>query len=76
MVGKKEEFRRNKQNDDFPGKPFFFKGTSYLFQQTSTFGKKCFKRDFLQKSIYGTKIEKPSFLLTKAIDVLRNIQGL
>ena len=35
----KEEFWRNKQNGDFPGKTFFKKGTSYLFQQTSTFGK-------------------------------------
>ena len=34
---KKEEFWRNKKNGDFPGKTFL-KGTSYLFQQTSTFG--------------------------------------
>ena len=69
MVGKKEEFWRNKQNDDFPGKTFLER-TSYLFQQTSTFGKN------VLKPIYGKKIEKHSFLLTKAIDVLKNIQGL
>ena len=50
MVGKKEEFWRNKQNGDFPGKYISFKKeTSYLFQQTSIFGKKRFKRDFLQR---------------------------
>ena len=40
LWSKKEEFWRNKQNGDFLGKNvFFLKGTSYLFQQTSTFGK-------------------------------------
>ena len=75
MVGKKEEFWRNKQNGDFPGK-MFLKGTSYLFQQTSTFRKNVLKIGSYKKMIYGKKIEKPSFLLTKAIDVLKNIQGL
>ena len=56
MVGKKEEFWRNNQNGDLSGKTFFLKGTSYLFQQTSIFGKTFFKRDFLQKPIYGKEI--------------------
>ena len=44
MVGKKEEFWRNKQNGDFPGKYISFKKeTSYLFQQTPIFGENVLK---------------------------------
>ena len=42
LWSKKEEFWRNKQNGDFPGKTFY-KGTSYLFQQTSISGKNVLK---------------------------------
>ena len=38
LWSKKEEFWRNKQTGEFSGKTFL-KATSYLFQQTSTFGK-------------------------------------
>ena len=56
MVGKKEEFWRNKQNGDFPGKRFK-KGTSYLFQQTSIFGKNVLKEiSYKERPIYGKKI--------------------
>ena len=76
MVGKKEEFWRNKQTGDFLEKTFFLKGLLTFFNKHLLSEKKCFKRDFLQKSIYGKKIEKPSFLLPKALDVFENIQGL
>ena len=75
LWSKKEEFWRNKQNGDFLGKPFC-KRDFLPFPTNIYFRKKCFKRDFLQRPICGKKIEKPSFLLTKAIDVLKNIQGL
>ena len=75
MDGKKEEFWRNKQNGDFLGKTFL-KRDFLPFSTDIYFQEKRFKNRFLQKSIYGKKIEKPSFLLAKAIDVLKNIQGL
>ena len=56
LWSKKEEFWRNKQNGDFSGKMFFLKGTSYLFQQTSTFGKNVlkevyYKGQFMEKDL-------------------------
>ena len=75
MVGKKEEFWRNKQNSDFPGKTFL-KGDFLPFSTNIYFGKNVLKRDFLQRPIYGKKIYKPYFLLTRALDVFENIQGL
>ena len=36
---KKEEFWRNKQNGDFPGKTFLKRDFLFFFQQTPTFGK-------------------------------------
>ena len=71
MVEKKEEFWRNKQNGDFPGKNVFKKGLLTFFSKHLLSGK-CFKNRFLtKKPICGEKIEKPSFLLAKAIDVLK-----
>ena len=47
LWSKKEEFWRNKQNGDFPGKAFFKKGLLTFFNKHLLSGKH-FKRDFLQ----------------------------
>ena len=76
MVGKKEEFWRNKQNGDFLGKTFFLKGLLTFFSKHLLSGK-CFKKiDFLQKTDLWKKDRKAFFSFNKAIDVLKNIQGL
>ena len=75
MVGKKEECWRNKQNGDFSGKTFFLQGLLTFFNKHLLSGK-TFQRGFLTKTDLWEKIYKPSFLLTKAIDIFENIQGL
>ena len=55
LWSKKEEFWRNKQDGDFPGKPFFKKGPLTFFNK-HLLSEKRFKRDFLQRSIYGKRI--------------------
>ena len=51
LWSKKEEFWRNKQNGDFPGKTFFFKKGLLTFFSKHLLSGKSFKRDFLQRPI-------------------------
>ena len=55
LWSKKEEFWRNKQNGDFLGKTFLKRDFLPFFNKHLLSGK-CFKRDFLQRPIYGKKI--------------------
>ena len=55
LWSKKEEFWRNKRNGDFLGKKFLKKGLLTFFNKHLLSGKR-FKRDFLQRPIYGKKI--------------------
>ena len=64
MVGKKEEFWRNKQNGDFSGKPFL-KRDFLPFSTNVYFRGKRFKGDFLQKTELWERDLKAFFSFNK-----------
>ena len=55
LWSKKEEFWRNKQNGDFPGKTFFFKRGFLPFSTNIYFRENVLKEIFLQRPIYGKR---------------------